>query len=208
MEDLPKSESVRNIKVEKEDGLDSFFPADFMDDPIGYFNREGKNIKKGEKKIDDKGVIRDDPSAVKDLPTWKNEEGQVLDTVGKLVNITKDHVEKSGDPFYEYKILQMLKQLRLSAAKPVASVEQDGAYLILMERIPGLRWHELEDLGLKNIGFLKLEAEQEMGKLEERFKELGIIRKWKLKDMVIQISPDTGHIISVVPTDWERTKVI
>ncbi|MFA6445952.1 MAG: hypothetical protein WCW14_01740 [Candidatus Paceibacterota bacterium] len=213
MESLEKSE--RNIKIEVEGEFDNYIPKDFIDDPVGYFERFGENIKKGNRKIDDKGVIRDDPTAVKDLPVWRNQEGLEKHVVGKLVNIDKGNIRKTGDPFYEYKVLQRLNQLRLPSAKIVARVEQDGMYLILMERIPGLRWHELKSLNLGDVGYseediniLKCSAEKQMGELRERFEELGIVRNWELKDMVIEIDIPNKKIISIIPTDWERTKII
>ena len=70
--EFPKFESTPEsfIKIEKE--FEDFIPEEFLNDPVGYFEKEGQNIKQGEKKFDETGRIREDPTAVKDLPVWKN----------------------------------------------------------------------------------------------------------------------------------------
>jgi len=208
-EDAPKP------KVEIEPEFTAFVPQEFLDDPAGYFEREGKNIKAGEIKYDETGKVREDPTAVKDLPVWRNEEGAEIQTVGRRVNVAKGAVGKSGDPFYEYKILERLAQMELPAAKPIAKAEHAGTHIIVVERIPGLRWSERDSLNLKEKGYseediasLTSEAEQIMRELKARFDEAGIIRGWKLKDMVFQVNVENKKIASVVPTDWERTKIV
>lgn len=202
-------------KVEVEPGFAGFVPKEFLNDPSGYFEREGKNIKTGEIKYDEAGVIREDPTAVKDLPVWKNTEGTEIETVGRRVNTAKGIVGESGDPFHEYKILERLAQMGLPAAKPVAKAEQAGTHIIVMERIPGIRWSERDSLQLKENGYsdkeiaaLMSKAEQKMNELKARFDAAGVIRGWKLKDMVFEIDVQNKKIVSVVPTDWERTKIV
>ncbi|MEK7200619.1 MAG: hypothetical protein AAB672_00605 [Patescibacteria group bacterium] len=202
-------------KVEVETEFVNFVPQEFLDDPTGYFEREGKNIKTGEKKVDETGKVREDPTAVKDLPVWKNPENQEILTVARRVNFTKGDVGKSGDHFYEYKILERLAQMGLPAAKPVAKAEQGGTHIIVMERIPGIRWSERDTLNLKEKGYsdedvatLMNEAEHKMNELKTQFEQVGVIRGWKLKDMVFQIDIENKRIVAIVPTDWERTKII
>lgn len=208
-EDAPKS------KVEVELEFTEFIPQEFIDDPVGYFESEGRNIKTGEIKYDETGRVREDPTAVKDLPVWKNTDGAELHIVGRRVNTAKGAVGESGDPFHEYKILERLAQMELPAAKPVAKAEQAGTHIIVMERIPGLRWSEKDSLNLKEKGYsdediatLMTEAEQKMSELKARFDEAGVIRGWKLKDMVFEVDIENKKIISMVPTDWERTKIV
>ena len=208
-------ESVPVPKVEVEPEFRGFIPQEFLVDPKGYFEREGKNIKTGEKKIDENGVVREDPTAVKDLPTWKNNEGIELKTVARHVDTKKGKVGESGDPFYEYKIQEQLRQLGLPAAKPIAKAEQAGDHIIVMECIPGLRWSERDSLNLKEQGYseedlsnLMVQTEQKMDELKTKFEQVGVVRGWKLKDMVIQIDFDHKQVLSVIPTDWERTKII
>jgi hypothetical protein len=193
----------------------AFVPQEFLDDPAGYFEREGKNIKVGEIKYDQTGRVREDPTAVKDLPVWRNTEGVEIQSVGRRVNIAKGAVGESDDPFYEYKILERLAQMGLTAAKPIAKAEQSGTHIIVMERIPGIRWSEKDSLNLKEKGYsdekiaaLMSEAEQKMSDLKTQFDEAGVIRSWKLKDMVFEVDIENKKITSMVPTDWERTKII
>ena len=98
-------------KIEVEEYFTGYIPANFTVDPIGYIEREGKNIKNGDKKVDENDVTIEDPTAVKDLPVWKNEQGADLLTVAKIVNTNKAMVSKSGDPFYEYEVLKYLMSI-------------------------------------------------------------------------------------------------
>ena len=215
MESLDKfndQEKISLAKIEVESGFADFVPQEFFIDPDGYFESKGVNIKKGEKKIDETGRVREDPTAVKDLPNWKNKEGQELAVVGKRIDITKGKTGESGDPFYEYKILEKLAQMGLPAARPIAKVEQADKKIIVMERIPGIRWSERDSL-VHDKGFSKKEAEdlmvqaeRMMNDLKKKFDDAGITRKWKLQDMVFQIDYENKKFLSVVPTDWERTK--
>lgn len=52
------------------------------------------------------------------------------------------------------------------------------------------------------------EAQQKMDELKARFDTAGVIREWKLKDMVIEVDVPNKKILSVVPTDWERTRIV
>ncbi len=208
-------ENFHKAKVEAAFGFSDFVPQEFKDDPVEYFEREGKNIKTGEIKYDDAGVVREDPTAVKDLPAWKNDDGKEVQTVGKRININKGEVGESGDPFHEYKILDRLNQMGLPSARPIAKAEKSGVHIIVMERIPGLRWSEKDSLNLKENGYsnediasLMAEAELRMNELKTQFDEAGIIRSWKLKDMVFEVDVENKKIASMVPTDWERTKVV
>ena len=46
-----------------------------------------------------------------------------------------------------------------------------------------------------------------MIELQQHFEEAGIIRSWKLKDMIFNIDIENKRINGIVPTDWERTKI-
>jgi hypothetical protein len=208
-------ENAPKPKIEIESEFIAFVPQEFLNDPVGYFEREGTNIKTGEIKYDETGKVREDPTAVKDLPVWRNTEGAEIKTVGRRVNAAKGTVGESGDPFHEYKILERLAQMGLPAAKPIAKAEQSGTHIIVMERIPGLRWSEKDSLNLKEKGYsdediaaLVTEAEQKMGELKAQFDDAGVIRGWKVKDMVFEVDVENKKIISMVPTDWERTKIV
>ncbi|MHB8860651.1 MAG: hypothetical protein ACYC48_02855 [Minisyncoccota bacterium] len=207
-------EKIPAAAVEVEREFAGFVPAGFVADPVGYFEREGKNIKTGDIKKDETGRVREDPTAVKDFPVWKDENGAELQTVARRVNPSKGAVGESRDPFYEYRILERLHQMDLPVARPIARAEQGGAHVIVMERIPGIRWSERESLLLRERGYsdediagLQAQAQQKMDELQQQFEAAGVIRGWKLKDMVFQIDLENKRILAVVPTDWERTRI-
>ncbi len=208
---ISESAPVPIIEIEPE--FAGFTPQEFIIDPVGYFEREGKNIKKGERMLDEQGVVREDPTAVKDFPVWKDAEGAEIQTVGKRVNANKGAMAKSGNPFYEYEVMQKVGQMKLPVARLVAKAEQSGVYLIVMERIPGVRWSELDSLNLRGQGYsvedivnLRKQAEQVMNDMKIKFELAGFVRGWKLKDMVMQIDVANKKVAGMVPTDWERTK--
>ncbi len=208
----PEKKPAATVEVELE--YSAFVPPVFQADPVGYFEREGQNIKTGKIKTDEAGRVREDTTAVKDLPIWRDDHGVELQTVGRRVDITKGAVGESGDPFYEYKILQRLHGMGLPAARPIAKAEQGGVHIIVMERIPGVRWSEKESLQLRERGYsnediteLQTQAEQKMDQLRQQFGAAGVVRGWKLKDMVFQIDIESKKVLAVVPTDWERTRI-
>ena len=197
----------QKARVEIEHGYENFIPQDFKLDPIGYFEKEGKNIKQGEAKFDSLGIIREDPTAVKELPEWADLKGNKLKTIGKRINVEKGSVGESGDPFYEYKIMKMVNDLKFPVAKTIAKVQQGDIYMFVMEKIEGVGWYEKETLDLKKNNDLKQKAEEIMSELKKQFDEAGIIRNWKLKDMIFNVDIEKKEIKNIVPTDWERTKI-
>jgi hypothetical protein len=201
-------------KIEVTPGYEGFVPKEFLEDPFGYFENEGRNIKAGVAKYDEAGRLRDDPSAVKELPAWLGTDGSELATVAKKVNPEKGKVGESGDPFYEYHVLEQLREAGLLAARPVAKIEHEGSCLFVMEKISGMGWHERDALELRSRGYsdeeiesLKRHAETLMEETKARFEEAGVYRGWKLKDMVFDVDIDSKRIRAVTPTDWERTKI-
>ena len=209
-----EGESEPKARIEVEPGFDDFIPKEFKQNPIKYFENRGRNIKSGEIKRDETGRVREDPTAVKELPVWTNPSGQELRVIGKRVNIEKGEVGKSRDPFYEYKIMEMVNSVDLPAPRPIAKVEQNGVYLIIMEKVPGIGWYEKNALKLKEKGYsnedienLKRQSETIMRELQQRFEEAGIVRDWKLKDMIFILDIENKRIRTVVPIDWERTKI-
>jgi hypothetical protein len=212
--EFSNQETTPKPQIEVESGFSDYVPLEFTQDPVGYFESEGKNIKTGDIKHDEAGRVREDPTAVKDLPVWIDTEGNELFTVGKRVNVKKGEVGKSGDPFYEYKVLEIIRDNNLPGPSPVVKIEQDGTHLIVMERVQGVRWPERNSLKLNEKGYspqdienLKIDAEQKMGELQKQFEEAGFTRGWKLKDMVFDIDIEAKKIRSLIPTDWERTRI-
>jgi hypothetical protein len=202
------------VKIEVEPGFDAFVPNEFRQNPVEYFESKGQNIKPGEIKRDETGRVREDPTVVKVLPIWRGPNGQELRVIAKRVNIEKGKVEESGDSFYEYKVMKMVRSIGLPAPRPIAKVEQQVTYLIVMEKVQGISWYEKHALKLKEKGYsdedianLKRQAETMMQELGQKFEEAGIIRGWKLKDMIFDIDIKNKRIKSIVPTDWERTKI-
>ena len=103
----PPSIEKAPIKLEIEGGFENFVPQKFKENPIGYFEEFGKNIKSGEIKYKESGEISEDPTAVKDLPVWENESGERIFSVGKKINTQKSQVAKTANPFHEYEVIKI-----------------------------------------------------------------------------------------------------
>lgn len=211
-------ENNRNIEitptVDIEDSFAAFIPEEFQQDPLQYFETQGINIKTGEKVIDETGRVREDPTAVKEFPTWVDCSGHELQVVGKRVNTQKGKIEELGNPFYEYDVMQIIQSIGLPCPQPIAKIEQNNNYLILTKKIKGIGWYEKQALELKSRGYtdqdiesLKTQAELMMIRLSQDFEEAGIYRGWKLKDMIFDIDIENKKIIGITPTDWERTSI-
>ncbi|MEO5366319.1 MAG: hypothetical protein H7831_08195 [Magnetococcus sp. WYHC-3] len=190
-----------------------FIPREFFDEPIEYFETHGTNIKPGEPKFDEEGELRDDPTAVKVLPDWSDDEGKKIQVVAKKVNIKKGKVAESGDPFHEYRIMVILNKIGLPSPKPIARVESDDGHLIVMEKVSGLnprdviRLRDEGKISQEDLEKLLIQAESKIEQLKELFDEVGIIRNWHVKDMVVEIDFETMTITKLTPVDWERTKI-
>lgn len=205
-------ESFENVNIEIESGYERFIPQDFKDDPFGYFEREGKNIKSGEVTHAPDGRVKEDPTAVKDLPSWSDGERE-LGVVGKKVNTAKAEVAKSGNPLYEYNMMRVIRELGLPCPAPIASIQKGENFLFIMEKAPGFRVVGSDIQKLRELGYsetdlehLKQEAEGKLDALETHFVELGVERHWDLKDMIFDIEHETKSIRGVTPVDWERAK--
>lgn len=214
----PKFESRKELdleaKIKVEPGFRHFIPVEFSNNPLGYFEDKGKNIKSGEIKRDETGKTREDPTAVKELPVWTGLNGQELLTIGKRVNTEKGKVGESGDLFYEYKIMEIVRSVGLPASQPIAKIEHNGTNVFIMEKIQGMAWFEREILHLKekgytdkDVGELKEQAELMMMNLQQQFENAGVIRGWKLKDMIFDIDVENKKINKITPVDWEKTKI-
>lgn len=211
----PQDYQINPAQVEIESEFQSLVSDDFKHDPFLYFELHGINIKSGDIKYDEAGVIREDPTAVKDLPEWKNQQGFKINPVGKRVNIKKAMVGESGDPFYEYRIMKYVRSIGLPAARPIAKASRGEDHLIVMEKLSGIRWAEKDSLHLDEKGYTKEDIEKlmsdvnnMMNELRIRFEEAGIKRGWKLKDMVFDLDIENKKIRAITPTDWERTKIV
>ncbi len=211
---MEKFEIPPQPEINIENNFQDFIPEEFLANPLEYFEKYGRNIKSGEILYDSESKVKEDPTAVKDLPVWRNQKNQELHTVGKKVNLAKGKVGESGDPFYEYSIMEIAKEFGLPAPIPVAKVTHNNEHLIVMEKIEGIRW---TNEGMKPIHNSNLteadkqnliaQAEARMSDLQQKYEAIGLHRNWKLKDMVFNIDIPNKKVIGVIPTDWERTKI-
>ncbi|HTK33145.1 MAG TPA: hypothetical protein VL335_01195 [Candidatus Paceibacterota bacterium] len=215
MEKFNRENQTEQIpQIEAEDVFRDFIPEEFQVDPFGYFEKYGKNIKSGDIQRDETGKIKEDPTAVKDLPVWHNHNKDELYTVGKKVNIAKSQVEKSGDPFYEYSIMEIAHEFGLPAPEPIAKIKHGDDHLIIMRKVEGIRWTKdgMEPINNSNLTEkdkkdMLFQAEKLMSEIQEKFEAIGLSRTWKLKDMIAQVDIPNKKVLGIVPTDWERTKI-
>lgn len=205
-----------NLQVYVDAEYEKFVPLEFRLDPFGYFEKKGKNVKSGEIRRDDSGRVRDDPTAVKDM-TWVADDGSQIEVVGKKVNIKKGHVAKTNNPLHEFTVLTRAHEFNLPCAKPIARAENGDEHLLVTERIKGFRLSsgsKIEEIlrekrfDARSLADFKAQAEEIMTELQKKFEGAGIIRTWALKDMVVDVDFENKKIISLIPTDWERTKLI
>ncbi|HRY31054.1 MAG TPA: hypothetical protein P5328_01555 [Candidatus Paceibacterota bacterium] len=215
MEGMPKFEKKQS-KIETSERYKDFIPEDFSDDPIKYFEEKGVQIKEGNVEIDGAGRVREDPTAVVDFPVWVNGAGEQIQVVAKRVNIEKGQISKSRDPFYEYKVMQIVRKLNLLAPEPIAKVESEEGHVIVMERVKGYRLvgKDLEYLKQRlsdeEINNLRQQVESKVAELKSVFLEHGLERKFKLADMIVDIdfeNPDGPQITKITLVDWEKTKI-
>lgn len=214
MENFEKSFEPKIPEIEIGEGYEEFFPEEFKNNPVKYFEDNGINIKAGDVKYDEEGLIRKDPTAVKTLPAWTNKEGEKIFIVGKKVNVVKSQVGKTADPFYEYKIMEIAKEFNLPVPNPIAKVKQADNHLILMEKVEGITWTERGKIEIQDRGFstediesILIEAQEMMLALQTAFEEIGLVRTWQLKDMIFDIDFQNKKLLKIIPTDWERTEI-
>jgi len=212
----PKNLTEEGHKVFSDSEIRKFVPPEFQSDPFSYFERSGINIKKGKVKRDETGKVREDPTAVKDM-VWQAEDGSQLNVVGKRVNREKAQIAKTGNPLHEFEVLTRAAEFDLPCARPIAHAEQNGEHLLIMEKIEGFRIANSREIktalkdhnfSQKDIEDLKEQATTIMDDLKKRYEAAGILRSWALKDMVVEIDFESKKIISLIPTDWERTKLV
>jgi len=207
-------ETDKRPDIKAEPQFSEFIPAEFISNPIEYFETYGTNMKDGEVLKDENGTVREDPTAVKELPEWFDGRGEKLAVVAKKVNNEKGKIRKFGDPLYEYKIMKIVLEAGLPAAEPIVAVNSEAGSLIVMKKLSGVGGHERGMNELRARGFseeevmnIKMQAEVIMDELSEKFEVEGIKRNWDLKDMVIEIDFPNKKVIRVTPVDWEKTKI-
>ncbi len=105
--------------------------------------------------------------------------------------------------------MQLVRGLGIRTARPLARIAQRGVYYIFTENVEGLRWiHRWNrGLGKDERDCIRAQAETIIAKLDADATALGISRPWNIKDMVMQIDPDTQAVTEVIALDWERVKL-
>ncbi|MEK7583259.1 MAG: hypothetical protein AAB483_02565 [Patescibacteria group bacterium] len=197
-------------------------PDEFLNDPFGYFEREGKNTRPGDKVRYVEGIVARNHRAVRDLPDWKLKDTDIpVRVVGKKVNLQRHQIGETQNPLHEFEIMTHIQEHHLPCARPLARIEKDGQHLLVMERLEGERlFVEKEGVAdeakqnlirhgfsLQDIDEIVTQATMEMAELSLKFEEEGIIRPWHLKDMIVKIDFEHKKVISVTPVDWERTLI-
>lgn len=215
MEQFFNPEGEPKVEIQIESEFADFVPTEFLADPLKYFEEKGINIKSGETQYDENGAVREDPDAVKRFPLWENGAGESIEVVAKKINVTKAEIGKSENPFYEYEIIEKVRGRGLPAPEPILKARTGNENLFVVKKAGGINWFEKNSVDWTAKGFsdfdienLQREAEEKMKELETKFIQAGVIRKWKLKDIVFDIDFENKAIKSITPTDWERTKIV
>lgn len=209
-----RQENKPELHIESQ--YDDFLPQDFINDPHKYIEDNGENIKSGEIKYHEDGKVREDPTASKFLPEWKNKRSEIIQSVSKKVNLEKvrTRTETTGeefeDPLLEYKMMSLCQILDLPSAKPIGFIEQDDKLYTLIERVKGYTWTKRDKEVLGKLGLtiedeelIQRQIEEQMSALKEKFEEFGIYRKWKHKDMIFDLDVENKTVTGIVPVDWE-----
>ncbi len=176
-------------------------PQEFINDPRSFLNTYGELLKgsKGTGEFPDEEII-----------LFKMTDGTEI--VAKKIEL-----RKSKEARKEFSILISAKKAGLPTAEPVGFVsgkeELDGSYL-LMKKIEGVSGRNfdkyLKDLGkfseeqIKVILMVVAEKNGEMAKLFRT--TLGIDKRWRIKDTIIEFNEETGEVGGVIPIDWERAE--
>lgn len=196
--------------LEVEASAAPFLPLDFVADPMRYFDQRGTRVRRGTVvTYNAAGRIDDDPNAVRDFPVWSNPRGEELRVVGKRVNTKKSMVRRSANPFYEYRVMHLVRELGFVTARPLATLAQRGSYFFVTERVEGFRWVQRRKAGLDKAECARIHAEAEalMAPLQAALADAGIRRPWHVKDMIMKLDADTRSVRAIVPVDWEETRL-
>jgi hypothetical protein len=134
------------MKIHILEKFKKFVPSKFEENPLKYYQEHGKPFRSGEILVDEAGVVRDDPTAVRFFQAWKSDSGDSIKVVAKKINLHKAKQAENDEPLWEWKILENVHQLGLPSAEPIGWVEQEGEYLILTEKIEGDHFEKFKDL--------------------------------------------------------------
>ena len=215
MFEIPKVEKPKTkLSIEP----DLVVPDAFRASPWQYFEEHGLNIKPGETEHKEDGRIKEDPTAVKCLPVWHDQEGNPIRVIAKKINPVKAEAGKTGNPWHETDVMMRVAEAGLPVAKLLAITEDEGQYLFFTERVPGFTVYDTAMLDEKfrahnyteeDVAQLKEQVQREMESLKAKLEAEGIVReKWKIQDMIFEIDFAGRRVTKVTPVDWERTKLI
>lgn len=136
---------------------------------------------------------------------------------GKEVVAKRIELRKAKEMRKEFSVLIAAQKAGLPTAAPVgfvAAKEKDGHSYLLMEKIAGWSGRNLEAKLRKTGNYSEEQIEKIMSqvayknrKIAELFrKELGIDKRWRVKDTIIDFDEKTGEVGDVIPIDWERVQ--
>ncbi|MCW1888526.1 MAG: hypothetical protein KIH67_003145 [Candidatus Moranbacteria bacterium] len=215
MFEIPKVEKPKT-KLSIEPGL--VVPEAFRESPWQYFEEHGLNIKPGETEHKEDGSIKEDPTAVKCLPVWHDQEGNSIRVIAKKINPAKGEAAKTGNPWHETDVMMRVAEAGLPVARLLAITEDEGQYLFFTERVAGFTVYDTamldekfaaHDYTKEDVEELKSQVQREMELLKNKLEAEGIVReKWKIQDMIFEIDFAERKVTKVTPVDWERTKLL
>ena len=184
------------------DTYKDLLPEEFTADPQNFLNEHGTLLKGSEGAGDypDEEILSF---------TLKN---------GKEVIAKRIELRKAKEARKELAILIGAQKAGLPTAAPVGFLagkeDTDHSYM-LMEKIEGTSGRNFEKK-LRETGKYSEEHIQKImnqiyyknRKMADLFREkLGIDKRWRIKDTIIDFNKETGEVGEVIPIDWERVEV-
>lgn len=202
-----EEENHQSYSILIEQGFEDRLPSDFLSDPFAYVAQHGVQVKEGEPTIDDNQVVREDPTAVLDLPLGDTQ------VVVKRVNSQKGEIKKRDNVYHEYEVMLEVIKRGLKTAQPIAYIDGGTQQMFLMEALPGTRWIKQTKRLLKkehgysdeDLAFISYQIQEKATEMEKIYAEQGVFRnRWKEQDMIIDLDVERKRVLGITPIDWER----
>lgn len=180
------------------DGL----PEEFFENPGHYVAQHGELLKgrnEAGHEFPDEEIVR--------LP--------LMD--GTPVIVKRVERRKTDDSLIEFKVLRSAQRAGLKTARPlglVSAQQPDQPSYLLMDVVPGVSGRNF-DRYLHSLGTFSESQQQEilavvhqhLAKIAQEYRSvLGIDKRWRIKDTIIQLDHETGVVLDVIPLDWERAR--
>jgi len=174
-------------------------PAEFLSDPIGYFNKHGDILKQSRKE----GKYPDEEIISLPLADWE--------AVAKKIEKKKVKVAKQ-----ELAILLAAEKAGLKGAKPIGFIKshdsESGDYLLMEkakgESLPHFAKEMASHLDSETAAIIKEIINRKIEGIAESYRrELKIDKTWHLKDFMIDFDWKSNAVRSITPLDWERVKI-